>query len=212
MWEQLIKRTEKLGEKYFKRRSNQKLIRALDSQVRSMYRNPSSTNIHKQAGDLQFLLVELARNNGWDPVELLKDRVDELEQRMRERHYYEAHVTIEPVYEERLVELKKIAKDFDFHVATLEMKKRAKATPTRSENDSFCTARGVSYSDLEDRTEGFAEALKEAGFKVWRCKIESTVVDSRYAHSRFPLDAESLPEKERNPRAPADGALAGRVE
>jgi hypothetical protein len=143
--------------------------------------------------------------------QLLEGAVIMLEQRRDQRHYYESHVTIEPVLiEDRLEVLKAIAARHEFHVANLLMQKRPGDTPERSQNDSFCTARGVSYSDLCDRTVHFCRALGEKDFKVWRYKIESTLLDSRYDDSICPLDHAALPDKERNPRAPADGALAGR--
>ncbi len=213
MNEALLERVRKLDQEYFGNRDIRRLIRAMDAQIRSMAKAPTLANVHKQAGDLLFVLVALARNNGWDLTELLTGPVVMLEQRREERHYFESHVTLEPVLdEERLVVLRAAAEGYGFHVATLLMQKRPADTPERSQNDSFCTARGVSYSDLHDQTVNFCRSLEEQGFKVWRYKIESTLLDSRYDDSIFPLDRTALPAKELNPRAPADGALAGRRE
>jgi len=55
------------------------------------------------------------------------------------------------------------------------------------------------------------DRLAKEGFKVWRYKIESTLLDSRYDDSKRPLNKAELPEKEANPKPPADGALSGRV-
>ena len=142
---------------------------------------------------------------------MLEERVDALEQRREERHYYEAHVTVEPVFGERLERMKVIAKEFGFRVATLLMQKRPEDTPERSKNDTFCTGRSIARSDLEDRMVGMMTKLREEGFALWRHKIESTISDSNYDDSLFPLEREKVPEKYRNPRAPAEGALPGRA-
>lgn len=212
MKEETLRKVEELDREYFGNRSLGRLVRAISAQVESMEKDRSLANVHKQAGDLLFVLVALARNNSWDLDELLEGAVQKLEYRRCTRHYYESHVTIEPVFEERLELLRKIGPEYGFHVATLLMKKRPQDTAERSQNDSFCTARGISYSDLKDRTIDFVKRLQDEGFTAWRYKIESTLLDSRYDDSLLPLDRKSLPEKERNPRAPADGALPGRHE
>ncbi len=182
------------------------------AQVESMQIEPTLANLHKQVGDLLFVIVSVARNNGWDLDELLAGVVAKLENRRTSRHYYESHVTIEPVFDDRLQILGTIAGEFGFHVAKLLMQNRPADTPQRSQNDAFCTARGISCSDLKDRTVEFVQRLQGAGFTVWRYKIESTLMDSRYDDSWVPLVRETLPEKERSPSAPADGALSGRHE
>lgn len=50
--------------------------------------------------------------------------------------YYEAHVTIEPVFDDRLEELVRIANANHFRVADLLMKKRKDATAVRSDCDT----------------------------------------------------------------------------
>lgn len=118
-------------------------------------------------------------------------------------NYYEAHVTIEPVFEDRLDSFKEICKCFGFHVAILLLKKRKEDLPERSAEDSFCTGRSYSYQDIEYRMLSLIKILGESGFKVWRYKIEITLIDSRYDDSKLRLDKEFLPEKEVNPRLPA---------
>lgn len=118
--------------------------------------------------------------------------------------YYECHVTIEPVFEERLEELRKIAQCSYFHVAELLMQKREEDTPERSKYDTFCTGRSKSYYDMVDRMRVVVFALQDAGFKVWRYKIEDAVLDSRYGDTYSLLHKDDLPDKELYPRPMVD--------
>lgn len=94
--------------------------------------------------------------------------------------YYEAHVTIEPVFDDRLEELARIASTCGFRVADLLMKKRKDATPVRSDCDTFCTSRHEDLAMIELRTSTVVRRLTAAGFIVWRYKIEDTIIDSRH--------------------------------
>ena len=98
---------------------------------------------------------------------------------MKSKLYYEAHVTIEPVFDERLEDLKKIAFYWGFRVADLLMVKRPNDTPERSKYDTFMTARNTDYDIIHDNTIRCVDNLFEAGFKVWRYKIEDTLLDVR---------------------------------
>ena len=93
--------------------------------------------------------------------------------------YFEAHVTVEPVFDERLEQLKSIALEHGFRVADLLMKKRREDTPERSQYDTFCTGISKSFADLDVRTKALVEALPSAGFSVWRWKIEGALFDHR---------------------------------
>ena len=93
--------------------------------------------------------------------------------------YYESHVTIEPVFEDRLDLVSTIAWCFKFKPAKLLMQKREEDTPERSKYDTFMTGHSDSYEDLSERTKAIVGLLKDNGFKVWRYKIESIVMDSR---------------------------------
>jgi len=95
------------------------------------------------------------------------------------KYYYESHITIEPVFDERLQKAKDIADLFGFKVAALLMKKREEDTETRSKYDTFMTGHGTELSFITARTKFCIEMLKERGFTVWRYKIEDTVMDSR---------------------------------
>jgi hypothetical protein len=93
--------------------------------------------------------------------------------------YFEAHVTVDPVFDGRLLQMKAIVKPYQFRVADLLMKKRAQDTAERSKEDTFCTGRGKNYADVKDRTTRLVSALKTFGFKVRRWKIENTLDDVR---------------------------------
>jgi hypothetical protein len=93
--------------------------------------------------------------------------------------YYEAHITIEPVFDERRDRAAMIASIFDFRLADLLMKKREADTEERSSKDTFMTGHSKSRKDIEERTKLAVTALLGEGFKVWRYKIEDTLLDSR---------------------------------
>ncbi len=207
--QETLDRAKTLDKEYFGDRELKRLIEALAVQVRSMQEEPTKTNYRKQMGDIMFILASFERNTGWELDELLNDALVKIEARRKRRHYYEAHVTIEPVFGERLQEFAQISKKFGFHVAELLMQKRKEDTPERSAKDSFCTGRSISRSDIEYRADKLVDALLLAGFQVWRHKIEETLSDSRYEKDTR-LQEENLPDKEKNPRPPADGALAGK--
>lgn len=209
--ESSVNRAASLDEQYFGNVSLERSVEVINSQAESMLPGSTKTNVYEQAGDLLFALVSLARNQNWNLERMLEDATNKVEKRRSTRHYYEAHVTVEPVFDERLSLFKEVCKDYKFHVATLLMQKRKNDTEERSKNDSFCTGRGISFTDIKQRMLALVNRLEKEGFKVWRYKIESTLLDSRYDDTERPLDREVLPEKERDPKPPADGALGGRI-
>lgn len=93
--------------------------------------------------------------------------------------YFESHITIEPVFDEQLFLFKQICDTQGFKAAELLMKKRSVDTPERSEYDTFCTARDVNYEVLLTRTLNLVQQLTNAGFDVWRYKLENTLLDVR---------------------------------
>lgn len=95
------------------------------------------------------------------------------------KYYLEAHVTIEPVFDDKLVEAKKIAEDHGFKIAHLLMKKREIDTEERSSKDTFMTTHSKSLDDIVFRTSMVVQELRASGFKVWRYKIEDIVLDSK---------------------------------
>ena len=120
----------------------------------------------------------------------------------RKENYYESHLTIEPVFEEDLAVVQALCKYHQFRTADLLMQRRAEDTPERSRFDTFCTGRSYDLMDLKLRTMHLVALLQDEGFKVWRYKIEETILDSRYFDVYNLLDQDTLPEKEANPRDP----------
>lgn len=98
--------------------------------------------------------------------------------------YFECHVTVEPVFDERLDLLKEIVKPYRFHVADLLMRKRMADAPERSQFDTFCTGRSTDYEDLREAMISLVNTLEKCGFEVWRFKIENTLLDVRLPHDR----------------------------
>lgn len=94
-------------------------------------------------------------------------------------HYFEAHVTIEPVFDEKLELASELAKNSKFKIASLLMQKREADTPTRSMYDTFMTGHSKDLQDIQSRIKTLVEALRANGYVVWRYKIEDTVMDSR---------------------------------
>ena len=94
--------------------------------------------------------------------------------------YYECHITIEPVFDDRLDKLTEIVKEFGFKPANLLMQKRKEDTPERSKYDTFCTGHGKIYVELANRMLDCIEELKKHEYKVWRYKIEDTICDSKH--------------------------------
>tara|TARA_R110000772_G_scaffold66361_2_gene147915 strand:- start:10954 stop:11436 length:483 start_codon:yes stop_codon:yes gene_type:complete len=95
--------------------------------------------------------------------------------------YLEAHVTIEPVFGERLDLATEIGARYKFKPAKLFMQKDRAVTPERSDKDTFLTGHGQSKKDMEIRTRAVVSDLLAAGFAVWRYKVEDTLYDSRNA-------------------------------
>lgn len=94
--------------------------------------------------------------------------------------YYECHITVEPVFDDKLELMKELCRSYQFRVADLLMQKRKADSPARSMYDTFCTGRHKDYKTLEARMELLIRDLQLWGFKVWRYKIEDALIDSRY--------------------------------
>lgn len=93
--------------------------------------------------------------------------------------YYEAHVTIEPVFDTDLLFATELAKAHGFKIANLLMQKRVEDTPERSKHDTFMTGHSKDGTDLLTRMLALIEDLNSSGMKVWRYKIEIVALDSR---------------------------------
>lgn len=93
--------------------------------------------------------------------------------------YYESHITIEPVFGERLDKLKELCGDYEFRVADLLMKKSAEGEAKPSTTDTFCSGRDADYSMLHARMTFLLFTLALNAFKIYRYKIEQVVLDSK---------------------------------
>lgn len=100
---------------------------------------------------------------------------------MTEPLYYESHITIEPVFGERLERFIHLAKQHRFRVAKLLMQKDREATAERSDKDSFCTGHDLSFDALQERMDELGQDLRKENFQVWRVKIEAVLLDRRSA-------------------------------
>lgn len=98
---------------------------------------------------------------------------------MRAKLYFEAHVTIEPVFDHDREHVQLLASQHGFKLADLLMQKRALDAPERSKHDTFMTSHGIELTEIKNRLILLIRALKANGYKVWRYKIEDTVLDSR---------------------------------
>lgn len=94
--------------------------------------------------------------------------------------YYESHITIEPVFEERLELFRETCRKWNFRAADLLMQKRKVETPMRSDKDTFCTGRGKDFDELKEQMLQLVSELREQGFAVWRQKIEAVLLDERF--------------------------------
>lgn len=94
------------------------------------------------------------------------------------KHYYEAHVTIDPIPNQRsLNKVQAITERYNFRIASLLMVKGGERTP--STTDAFMTAHSKSLDDIKFKIMGLVTDLQRAGFVVRRYKIEDIVLDSR---------------------------------
>lgn len=93
--------------------------------------------------------------------------------------YLEAHITIEPVFDEERVGAENIAHRHGFKLAHLLMQRDRKETAARSSRDTFMTGHSKLCDDIQNRTKACVEDLIHNGYKVWRYKIENTMLDSR---------------------------------
>lgn len=100
-------------------------------------------------------------------------------QRGEARLYFEAHVTIDPVFDHERELVEKIAQPHGFRLAKLIMRKREADAERPAQDDTFMTGHGKRRVDIQYRTRMLVEQLRAAGFRVRRYKIEDTVLDSR---------------------------------
>lgn len=93
---------------------------------------------------------------------------------MKAKLYYEAHVTIDPVPEDKRLAVQTLADPFGCKLAKLLMQK---GQP--SNLDTFMTCHGKDLGQMESRVAGLVRRLQAVGLNVRRYKIEDTLMDSR---------------------------------
>lgn len=113
------------------------------------------------------------------------------------RLYLEAHITLSPLTEREHLIADELASAFGFRLAKLLMVKDRAVTEERSNRDTFMTGHGKTRADLLARTAGLIDELKKTGFKVWRYKIEDTLLDSRHDPDMFDAVHDTAPDKQR---------------
>ena len=118
--------------------------------------------------------------------------------------YLEAHVTIAPVFDQERERVKALVEPYGFKLAHLVMLKD-KGPDLPSQRDSFMTGHGKDIDDLAGRTRQVVLALGCHGFKVWRYKIESCVIDSRQTGDVWGIGLD--PERPALPQIACDGCV-----
>lgn len=91
---------------------------------------------------------------------------------MESKLYYEVHVTIEPVEQDKYVLFEKLAAAQGFWCSEWALKKE-------NGYNFFATTRSKSYDGAYSRMYHLITSLAVRGFKVLRYKIEDTVLDSK---------------------------------
>jgi hypothetical protein len=90
-------------------------------------------------------------------------------------HYFESHVTTDPVSEDDLEDFQEICARHMFKVAEL-----IKQNGTPSDRDAFCSGRSYNYSELLLRMARLVHELNSnARFNVRRFKVEAVLFDSK---------------------------------
>jgi len=131
------------------------------------------------------LFAMVLRHAGVDPTKIpMKPIMSEV--LFHQPRRYECHITIEPVFDQLLEDVRAIAEAdvHGFKVADLFMQKRPEDAPERSKFDTFITGHSVSsesYNGLLQRARGLARILcHQLEVKVYRIKVEEILFDERY--------------------------------
>lgn len=106
--------------------------------------------------------------------------------------YLEAHVTIAPIFGKEREQCEIIARSCGFKLAHLIMLKDV-GLDKPSQRDTFMTGHGKDIDEIAMRTKEVVRSLRSYGFKVWRYKIESCVIDSRQTGDIWDMLAKDRP-------------------
>lgn len=121
--------------------------------------------------------------------------------------YLEAHLTLEPIKDHERAIVEEIARRHQFRLARLVMLKDA-GPDQPSRRDSFMTAHGKQIDELAERAHACCRALRDAGFRLWRYKIESCAIDSRQTGDQWGVLDADRPEL---PLISCDGCGGGAI-
>lgn len=92
--------------------------------------------------------------------------------------YLEAHITIDPVFDEKREAVRLLAEVCGFKLAKLVMRKDV-ANEEEHRDDAFLTGHGKELDALQSRMVHLVQSLRAEGVHVRRYKIENTLMDSR---------------------------------
>lgn len=110
----------------------------------------------------------------------------------RAKLYFEAHVTLAPVFGAERQRAEEIAGYYQFKLAKLVMLKD-QGPDQESRRDTFMTGHGNWLPSIEARLKGLIAHLKREYFTVLRYKVEDTILDSRSEDVWGLLSAPSTP-------------------
>jgi len=96
------------------------------------------------------------------------------------KYYYEAHITIDPVFDKEREYAEALANEYGFKLAKLIMRKREADQERPAQDDTFMTGHSLDFTDIQSRTIDLCSTLRYSGFTVRRYKVEDTLVDSRF--------------------------------
>lgn len=120
----------------------------------------------------------------YNSMKIVDDEIEEFEFKSLN---YESHVTVEPIFEERLELFKRLCESRSFRVAKLLMQKKESREFVVNNNDAFCTGHGTDSNELLKRMLLLLFDLNKNGFRIRRYKIENIILDSRNSDELFKL-------------------------
>ncbi len=87
-------------------------------------------------------------------------------------YYYEAHITLEPIFDEQREMLVALYRDYGFHVAELLIRRRQNDLPECFRDGSFATGRSKTLEDLKGRMLALMDELTRQALNAW-CSVRS---------------------------------------
>lgn len=110
------------------------------------------------------------------------------DEHLSDHMYYEAHITCEPMFDEHEHErFRQLCIEAHAKPAALFLRGRSRDTLQRSDIDSFATIRTTDLDMMYELLKACVRHLQNNGVKVWRYKVEKTLIDSKYGDDVFGL-------------------------